>query len=157
MGSALFTTRLETKLAVEFNNRAQALSTASDLLKKVRLTFPGTPESEKAGPDVTRHSKGRRLAEAGKRATEALGYDPLNEELNWFAGEASDFLWGAIESKRYFDRYLALRGIRVHDHRTYKDRALTHEEKRALEAVQAVGSTPQNAQPPQSPTPPQPK
>jgi hypothetical protein len=40
-----------------------------------------------------------------------------------------------MESQRWFDRYLALHGIRVNDHRTYKDRTLTHQEKRAIDAV----------------------
>ena len=43
--------------------------------------------------------------------------------------------------------YLALRGIRTHDHRTYKDRTLTREEKRAIDAVQAVAAAPSNPQP----------
>jgi hypothetical protein len=89
-----------------------------------------------------------------KELPEALAYDPLGEELNWFEAEATDFLSGAIESKRYFDRYLALRGIRAHDHRTYQDRTLSREEKRALDAVQAVGSPPSGAQPTAPPTPP---
>jgi len=154
MSSALFTTRLETRLAPEFERRAQDLAAAADLLKKVRGYFPGTPESDKAGGDVARLSKSKRMALAGKEAREGLVRDPLNEELNWYQGEASDLLSGSIESRRFFDRYLALRGIRAHDHRTYKDRALSREEKRALDVVQAVGSTPQGAQPGQTPQPP---
>jgi len=155
MESALFTTRLEVKLAPEFEHRRQDLATAADLLKRVRARFPGTPEHEKAGPDVARQSKHQRYTAAAKEAAEALGYDPLGEELNWYAGEASDFLAGSIESRRYFDRYLALRGIRAHDHRTYQDRELSKEEKRALDVVQSVGGTPGSGpQPPQVPPPP---
>ncbi len=152
MASALFTTRLETKLAEELERRKRDIAAADDLLRKVRGYFPGTPESEKAGPEVTRLSKSRRYANAVKDLPAALAFDPLGEELNWLEAEATDFLWGAIESRRYFDRYLALRGIRAHDHRTYKDKTLTREEKRALDAVQAVGATP--AQPTPPPTPP---
>lgn len=143
MASALFTTRLETRLENELEERRQAIAAASGLLKGIRAYFPGTPESEKAGPEITRLSKSRRYGEAGKMAAHGLRYDPLNEELNWFEGETSDLLSGSMESKRFFDRYLALRGIRIHDHRTFKDRKLTREEKRAFDAVQAVGTTPQ--------------
>src|SRR5260221_7403949 len=150
MASALFTTRLETKLELELEDRRKAIAAASGLLRGIRGYFPGTPESERAGPEITRLSKSKRYAEAGKSAAHGLREDPLNEELNWLAGETSDLLSGAIEAKRFFDRYLALRGIRAHDHRTYKDRKLSREEKRALDAVQAVGTTPQSpgAQPP---------
>jgi hypothetical protein len=147
MAAALFTTRLDAKLVAEIDRRALAVTTASDLLAKVRAYFPGTPESEKAGPEIKALSKSRRYAYASRAVVEALNYDLLNEELNWCAGESSDFLWGSIESRRWFDRYLALRGIRVHDHRTYKDRTLTKAEKRAIDAVQAVAMTPPSPQP----------
>jgi hypothetical protein len=149
MSSALFTTRLETRLEAELEDRRQSLAAANGLVKGIRAYFPGTPEGEKAGPEITRLSKSRRYAEAGKMAAHGLHYDPLNDELNWFEGETSDLLSGAMESRRFFDRYLALHGIRVHDHRTFKDRKLTREEKRAFDAVQAVGTTPQGS--PQQP------
>ena len=57
------------------------------------------------------------------------------------AAQGLDFLWGAIESRPYYDRYLALRGIRLHDHRTMKDRKLTPREETALFVVQR-GATP---------------
>ena len=142
MAAALFTTRLDAKLGSEIDRRALAITTAGDLLAKIRPYFPGTPEAEKADPEIKSLSKSQRYAYASRAVVEALSYDPLNEELNWFGGESSDFLWGSIESRRWFDRYLALRGIRVHDHRTYKDRTLTREEKRAIDAVQAVSASP---------------
>ena len=147
MAAALFTTRLDLKLAGEIDRRALAISTASDLLSKIRPYFPGTPESETADAEIKALSKSRRYAYASRAVVEALNYDPLNEELNWFGGESSDFLWGSMESRRWFDRFLALRGIRVHDHRTFKDRTLTREEKRAIDAVQAVAAPPSSPQP----------
>lgn len=147
MAAALFTTRLDAKLAADIDRRALAISTAADLLSKVRAYFPGTPEGDKADPEIRALSKSRRYAHASPAVLEALSYDLLNDELNWLAGESSDFLWGAMESQRWFDRYLALHGIRVNDHRTYKDRTLTHQEKRAIDAVQAVATTPPSAQP----------
>lgn len=147
MAAALFTTRLDAKLVGEIDRRALAISTAADLLSKIRPYFPGTPESEAADAEIKALSKSRRYAYASRAVVEALNYDPLNEELNWFGGESSDFLWGSMESRRWFDRFLALRGIRVHDHRTFKDRTLTREEKRAIDAVQAVAATPASTQP----------
>jgi len=147
MAAALFTTRLDTKLAGEIDRRALAISTAADLLSKIRAYFPGTPESEAADAEIKALSKSRRYAYASRAVVEALNYDPLNEELNWFGGESSDFLWGSMESRRWFDRFLALRGIRVHDHRTFKNRTLTREEKRAIDAVQAVTAPPSSSQP----------
>src|SRR5262249_53315996 len=115
------------------------------LLKGIRAYFPGTPESEKAGPEITRLSKSRRYGEAGEMAAHRLRDDPPDDELHWFPGETSALLSGAMEAPRFFDRHPALRGIRIHDHRTFKDRKLTREEKRAFDAVQAVGTTPQGA------------
>jgi hypothetical protein len=147
MAAALFTTRLDAKLAGDLDRRALAISTAAELLFKIRPYFPGTPESEAADAEIKSLSKSRRYAYASRAVVEALNYDPLNEELNWFGGESSDFLWGSMESRRWFDRFLALRGIRVHDHRTFKDRTLTREEKRAIDAVQAVAGTTAPTQP----------
>ncbi|MFN0006412.1 MAG: hypothetical protein ACKVXR_00780 [Planctomycetota bacterium] len=147
MAAALFTTRLDTKIAGEIDRRALAITTAADLLTKIRPYFPGTPESEAADAEIKALSRSRRYAYASRAVVEALNYDPLNEELNWFGGESSDFLWGSMESRRWFDRFLALRGIRVHDYRTFKDRSLTREEKRAIDAVQAVAGAPVPAQP----------
>ena len=147
MSAALFTTRLDAKLSGEIDRRALAISTAADLLAKIRPYLPGTPESEKSDPEIKSLSKSKRYAYVSRAVAEALNYDPLNEELNWIGGESSDFLWGSMESRRWFDRYLALRGIRVNDNRTLKDRTLTREEKRAIDAVQAVAATPTNPQP----------
>jgi hypothetical protein len=147
MAAALFTTRLDAKITSEIDRRSLAISTAADLLSKIRPYFPGTPESEKADPEIKSLSKSKRFAYVSRAVAEALQYDPLNEELNWFGGESSDFLWGSMESKRWFDRYLALRGIRVNDNRTLKSRTLTREEKRAIDAVQAVGATPTGPHP----------
>jgi hypothetical protein len=159
MSSALFTIRLETRLSAEFEKRRKDLTTAADLVPVVRALLLGSTGSEKPDPRVAHLSKNQRFSEGSRRATEALACDPLEEEVNWLQGEASDFLQGAMESRRFFDRYLALRGIRVHDHRTYKDRALTHEEKRAIEVVQSAGTTqPGSPGSPGSPGPPaQPK
>jgi hypothetical protein len=135
MSSALFTTRLETNLSAELEKRQKDVGAAQELLPRVRmLVF-----AEKNDPKLKGQSKNQRFTEAGRDATAGLALDPLAEELNYLQGEVSDFLQGSIESRRFFDRYLALRGIRAHDYRTYQGKNLSREERRAIEVVQAVG------------------
>lgn len=152
MGSALFTTRLDARIASELEKRRKGVEAALELLPRVRALVAGGSAAEKADPKYKGLSKNQRFTEASRRAAEGLALDPLCEELNWLQGEVGDFLQGSLESRRFFDRYLALRGIRVHDYRTYKDRNLSHEEKRAIDVVQATGSpqsgTPGAPQPP---------
>ena len=140
MASALFTTRLDARLAPELERRRKGVDTALELLPRVRALVAGGAAAEKADPKYKGLSKNQRFTEASRRAAEGLALDPLCEELSWLQGEVSDFLQGSLESRRFFDRYLALRGIRVHDYRTYKERNLSREEKRAIDVVQAAGS-----------------
>jgi hypothetical protein len=143
MSSALFTTRLETNLAPELEKRQKDLAAAQDILPRVRtLVLGDKTEAKQKGV-----SKNQRFTEAARDATAGLALDPLAEELNFLEGEVSDFLQGSLESRRYFDRYLALRGIRVHDYRTYQGKNLSREEKRAIEVVQAAGGGPQPGTP----------
>jgi hypothetical protein len=137
MSNALFTWRQAAELQPLLEQRAAAFTRAQEILPRVRDLVPET--GEHAPAEVRAQPKSRRYAEAAGRAVEALSFDPLSEELNYLAGLASDFLHGEIESRRYFDRFLALRGIRAHDDRTYRDRRLTREEARALDAVQRIG------------------
>ncbi|MEM7518506.1 MAG: hypothetical protein AAF368_16485, partial [Planctomycetota bacterium] len=64
-----------------------------------------------------------------------LGLDPLNSELNYLAGISIDFLNGEQNALRYFDRFLALRGIRSGQGKTHLKRKLTPEEQRALDEI----------------------
>jgi hypothetical protein len=137
LSSALFTTRQQKQLEPFIRERAQTMAQADKILGQVRVLVPDTPEGQKPPADVQALSKSRRYAIAAYDAVGALSYDPLDEELNYFAGIATDFLQGQLQSRPYFDRYLALRGIRSHDHRTYQGRDLTAEERRALDAVQS--------------------
>jgi uroporphyrinogen-III synthase len=135
MSSALFTTRLETNLADEIEKRQKDVGAAQELLPRVRALVLG----EKSDPKIKALSKNQRYTEAARDATAGLALDPLAEELNFLQGEISDFLQGSLESRRFFDRYLALRGIRVHDYRTYQGKSLSREERRAIDVVQAAG------------------
>lgn len=154
MASALFTTRLDARLAPELEKRRKGVEAALEMLPRVRALVAGGAAAEKADPKYKGLSKNQRFTEASRQATAGLAADPLCEELDWLEGEVSDFLQGSLESRRFFDRYLALRGIRVHDYRTYKSRNLSHEEKRAIDVVQAVGSPQPGTPSPGAPQPP---
>jgi hypothetical protein len=136
MSLALFTTRQAVELDSVLSQRRAAVAAAIDLLPSVRELLPETPEGAKAGAEIQGLPKSRRYAYAAHTAAQALGYDALNEELNYLAGLATDFSYGQLESRRWFDRFLALRGIRSNEYKTYGDRKLTREEKRALDVVQ---------------------
>jgi hypothetical protein len=142
MCSALFTTRQAEELQALLAQRAAAVGSAEKMLPKVRELVPETPEGSSASAEIQALSKSRRYAYAAHTGVEALGFDPLNEELNYLVGLATDFNYGALESHRWFDRFLALRGIRTHEYKSYGDRKLTREERRALDAVQQPGPKP---------------
>jgi hypothetical protein len=139
LSSSLFTTRLLERPTVraELEWRAGVRAAGDAALANVRVLMPDTAEGRAAPRDVARLSGSERRRYASVAAQEALRVDPLNEELNWYAAESLDFLWGLIESRRYYDRYLALRGIRAHDARSYRYADLDPRGRRAVERVQA--------------------
>jgi hypothetical protein len=139
MCSALFTTRQAEDFQSLFAQRAAAIHAAEKLLPKVRELVPETPEGAKPSAQVQELTKSRRYAYAARAGMDALGFDPLNEELNYLVGLSTDFNNGALESYRWFDRFLALRGIRTHEYKSYGDRKLTREEKYALDRLQQPG------------------
>jgi hypothetical protein len=52
----------------------------------------------------------------------------------------AQFVAGTYESLSYFDRFLALSGIRVHDDRNWRKRKLTEEENQAIFQIQQFES-----------------
>lgn len=117
------------------------------LLHESRFLQPNTPEGQDAPPDVQKQTKTKRRRAAYHKALEGLYEDPLNEELAYVAARMSRYVGGTLEALSHYDRFLALRGIRSHDHRTYQDRELDEKEKDALFFVQQ--ETPQ--EPPKLP------
>jgi len=136
MSAALFTPRQREHLAVELARREAALERTAAALPDVLLLVPESKEGRAAPEEIAALARHRRYGHALRRAVEGLGDDPLSADLSYWAGVASDFLYGALESRGWFDRYLALRGIRSSDHRTYQGRRLSAAEERALEVVQ---------------------
>jgi hypothetical protein len=142
MCATLCTTRQAVELGAMLAQRRASVAAAADILPSVRELLPETPEGAKANAEIQSLPKSRRYAYAAHTAAQALGYDALNEELNYLAGLAADFSYGQLESRRWFDRYLALRGIRSHEYKTYGERKLTREERRALDVVQQLATKP---------------
>lgn len=136
MSSALFTTRLRPQIAEVLTWRDRLLLEAKELVEKAELTLPEADGDKPAPPEVAGLSKSDRVRKAGFVALQAAQSDPLDERAVWIVGHSSEFLYGMLESRPWFDRYLALRRIRAHDHRTYAERKLSPRELEALEVVQ---------------------
>lgn len=136
MSRPLFTTALAEQCGEELADRAQRVAQAEELVPQARALDPDRVSAVPATKAIAGMSKTDRRQRAAKLASEAVGFDPLDEEAVWIAAVTSDAAQGRFESRRWFDRYLALHGIRAHDDRTFRGRTLSGEEKRALDAVQ---------------------
>jgi hypothetical protein len=136
MRAALFTARLEPRITPLLQWRERLLAAAATKREDALVLLPETPQGRAAPADVQALGRSKRMQGALLRAREGLLHDPLDEELVWIAAHTADFLWGLIESRPLYDRYLALRGIRAHDDRTLRSRKLEPRELEALEAVQ---------------------
>ena len=138
MLGAMFSPRLRAQKDVlatlELRERIWARS--GPLRREALIYLPTTPEGREAPPEVRKMRKHDRIRRAGLRGQEGMAVDPLDEELVFVHAHATDFQWGADRSRALFDRYLALRGIRAHDHLTLKGRELTEWEGEALAVVQ---------------------
>lgn len=89
-----------------------------------------------AGQDPPEDMKQIELHRAAAAAgLEGLRADPLATDVYYLLGIALDFCQGRDASTPYFDAYLALRGIRHWQHRTFASRDLTAAEEYALYVV----------------------
>ena len=64
-----------------------------------------------------------------------MGSDPLDPELAWAAGHARQLAWPGLDAVIYFDRFLALVGIRTSDANPGSGRKFTPREQEAYSAV----------------------
>ncbi len=144
MARDLFSFELRVTLDPLLARREAAIERAHLLLLQVRELVPVTKEGAEPSKEVAALRKSERYSYALRLAAEGLGHDPLQDELCYYAGLSSDFAWGARESRPFFDRFLALRGIRGGDERTYHnaDRTLDASEQHALSVVQGNLPTP---------------
>src|SRR4029453_8986601 len=95
-------------------------------------------EGADAPPEVLKLSKTQRIKAARDAAFGGLVLDPLSEELVWIVAKSADFFDGQRISRPFFDRYLALRGIRANEWKTIGGRTLTADEREALDEVQGT-------------------
>ncbi len=138
MVSALFSARLglEPDVIAALDWRRRLWARAEPLRAEALQFLPDTPQGRAAPANVAEMKRHERLQWAGRRGREGLAIDPLDQDLVFAAAHASDFLWGSIQALEYYDRYLALRRIRAHEHETIRGRDLTDWETEALFAVQ---------------------
>lgn len=136
METVLFTTRLAGEALTWLQWRELHDGHAATKRAEVRVWQPQTAEGKEAPPEIGRIKKTTRRREAYRRALEGLAYDPLDAELAYAAALMSRYVGGTLETLSHYDRFLALRGIRVHEHRTWQERELTDEEEDALFFIQ---------------------
>ncbi len=143
MSASLFTTRLAQDCAEELLTRAEQYEQANSLLQQAR---EASPELFGAGVELSPTpgiSRSERRQRAARLCAQALELDPIGLECVWAIATSTDAAAGRLEARRYYDRFLALRGIRVQEARTYQGRTLSLEERKALEAVRdGVGKPP---------------
>jgi hypothetical protein len=136
MVGLLFSSRPSPALTAELDWRDRQRQAAERKLAEARELLPEGDDDAPPPADVKKLSKSKRYMYAGRAAIEGLDFDLIDEELNWIAGVSTDFQLGVVESRRWFDRFLALRGIRGFDSRSYEYNKLDDREKLALERVQ---------------------
>lgn len=107
----------------------QALKGYREMLGVLPLTPEGLLPSGLEGRNSERYDQATKFGLAAARE------DPLLPELQYMLGLSFDFSVGRDESMRRLDRFLALRGIRHWDHRTYQGRDLSVQEEWALYVV----------------------
>ncbi len=135
MANLLSSTRLEPKLAPLRQWRERVLTAAASLRVRVLELLPDTAEGDKPRAEISRMKKTERMNQAYGLAIEGLGNDPLDPELAWAAGHARYLAWPGLDSILYFDRFLALVGIRTSDANPGAGRKLSPREQEAFSAV----------------------
>ena len=139
MAGSLSGTRLRVALSAELALRSAALKKAAGRVLELDRLVPGRIPEELLPAEIRKMSKQDRYQLALRHATEGLAEDPFSPELTFYAALATSWIADPIRSRSWFDRYLALRGIRAHDHRTYQGRKLGPDEQTALDEVQRGG------------------
>lgn len=129
--SVLFWPRLRTKLDLKLRSRELGREKALEHLAEVKFYLLEFEEGDVPPPDLLKMKKFARHQYALSEALKGIGYDPFNEALAYRAGIATDLIYETQESRQWFDRFLTLRGIRLHLYQT-TERELDDEEEQAL-------------------------
>jgi hypothetical protein len=141
MESVLFWRRLVTRLDPELQRRDLGRERASQHLDEVKLYMLELPEGVSAPRELLQMTQFARYQHALSEALKGLGAAPFDEELLYRTGLITDLLYDTQESRQWFDRYLALRGVRLHLYRT-TERELSEEEGYALRVLMRGGPVP---------------
>lgn len=129
---ALFTTRFDRGERAALAQRRKDRLEAQSIERRLRVLLPEMSGDEGLPADVARMSRAERYRDAAELGREALERDPFAAELNYLVGLAVDFAAGLKAASPYFDRFLALRGIRHYDDSTYDNARLDAFERYAL-------------------------
>ncbi len=134
--SVLFSTRLSKEVEEDERIRNSNLDEAERYLQDLLQWIPGSAEGLAAPSKIQTLPKHKRYGTALQLAFAGLSFDPLNADLCYYAGESSEFLEGDLQALSWYDRYLALRGLRAYSTSETRGRPLTDKEQRALNLIQ---------------------
>ncbi len=140
--SVLFSPRLAPRLKAELSRRQAALGQAAVHLERAQHYLMVPPFDQDPAPELLEMSRAERHRFALSEGLRGLDLDPMDEELTYVTASAAAELQAPLQTRPWFDRYLALRGIRSDDHGTIRGRELTPKEKRCLEEVMREFTTP---------------
>ncbi|MFT7668376.1 MAG: hypothetical protein ACI8X5_001068 [Planctomycetota bacterium] len=133
--SSLFWPRLEQKLVRDLAKREALLDDAEQELGRVERFLLIPPHDESPSPQIAELSASERHRFAMASALRGIVADPLNADLTYWLGVATELIGTPRESRSWFDRYLALRGVRPQQLKSTKDTDLTKKEAYAVERV----------------------
>jgi hypothetical protein len=140
--AVLFWPRLEPRVRGALDRRAAAAGQASLRLEALRRLLMLPPHDRSPSTEVQELSRAERYRFALSEALRGLDADPLADELTWWVAATADEVYDPRESRPWFDRYLALRGIRVDREETLRRRELDELEQRAVEEVRQAFTGP---------------
>ena len=133
--SVLFSPRLEPRLRSDMDKRRTMKDQAEVHLGRCLRYQLVPPFDQDPSPVILEMSRSDRFRYALSEGLRGLDLDPLNEDLTYWTARAADEVEDPRISRPWFDRYLALRGIRSDKQDTMRGRSLSPQEKHALEEV----------------------
>ena len=114
MEQQMFHYRLAQEVDEALRRREAARQDAARLAREAAVYAPWTEEGKAADEAIAGMKTSHRHAYALRLSVEGLGIDPLNDTLAFYAGVSSDFTHDERVTRPWFDRFLAIRGVRTH-------------------------------------------